>query len=58
MSGLAHDPTYPKDVLRRAKPESAITWIGDYCKAHPLYGLAYAGVALVNELAKQAHGSK
>lgn len=55
LSGLA--ASRPRDILKQTSPNAAIAWVKNYCKAHPLDGLAVAATALMKELVARASKS-
>jgi hypothetical protein len=54
LAGLYQGGGYRIDFLQAIKAGEAVTWLNDYCRTHPLDGLAVAGTALTNELAERA----
>jgi hypothetical protein len=54
LVGLFQGGGYRIDFLNEIKPDETKTWLSEYCRAHPLDGLAVAGTVLTNELAARA----
>jgi hypothetical protein len=54
LAGLYQGGGYRLDFLSEIKPGEAAIWLSNYCRAHPLDGLAVAGAELTNELAQRA----
>jgi hypothetical protein len=54
LAQLYQSGGYRIDILSQIKPDQTTAWLTDYCRAHPLDGLAVAGAVLTNELAARA----
>jgi hypothetical protein len=58
LAQQADGEAYRLKILPQIKTDQIVQWVDDYCKTHPLDGLAVASTTLMNELAERAAASK